>query len=215
MSGRLPPSASVATALEGRKMHAPAAERNAGALCELLTRHAPAEGRALELASGTGQHVTAFAKQLPALTWQPSEVDNDRIASIDAYVEEAGVENLKTAVMLDATTPGWADLSRRWDMIVLVNLLHLISDKEARCLIHEAVGALAHCGRFILYGPFMRSGRLTSDGDARFHAQLSASNPLIGYKDDTDVKAWLEGAGATHIAVEDMPANNLAFIATR
>ena len=55
---RTPPAtASFATATgTGARLHAPSAERNAGPIGDLLTRLAPERGRALELASGTGQH---------------------------------------------------------------------------------------------------------------------------------------------------------------
>ena len=65
MTGRLPPSASVAHAQDGAKLHAPAAARNAQALLTLLHDHAPASGKALELASGTGQHIIGFARTMP------------------------------------------------------------------------------------------------------------------------------------------------------
>jgi len=213
VTGTLPPSASVASASVGGKMWAPAAERNAVALTDLLARHAPPSGRALELASGTGQHVTAFAGRMPALVWQPSEVDADRLASISAYAEEAKLANLRPAIQLDATAGGWSVAQGAWDLIVLINLLHLISAPKARSVITEALAALRPGGCFVLYGPFMRAGQLTSAGDARFHAQLSGADPQIGYKDDTDIHLWLRAAGAKTISVEDMPANNLAFIA--
>ena len=61
----LPETASVAQPLPGGKLSAPAAERNASAILEVVQAHAPAGGRALELASGTGQHMVAFARALP------------------------------------------------------------------------------------------------------------------------------------------------------
>ena len=91
MTGKLPPTASVANSLEGAKLHAPAAQRNTDVLSALVKTHAPARGEALEIASGTGQHVIAFAQTMPDLVWQPSDVDAARIASINAYAAEAGL----------------------------------------------------------------------------------------------------------------------------
>ena len=95
----------------------------------------------------------------------------------------------------------------------LTNLLHLISADESRTLILEAAQALSPGGTLMLYGPFKRSGVLTSDGDARFDADLRASDPNIGYKDDLDMRTWLSDAGFSQVTVNQMPANNLAFVA--
>ena len=82
-------------------------------------------------------------------------------------------------------------------------------------LIAEVGQALRPGGIFMLYGPFMRGGELTSEGDARFHAELRAADPEIGYKDDFDVADWIIAADMTLADMVDMPANNLAFIAQR
>jgi len=212
---KLPKSACVATQSEGAKLHAPAAARNARVLTELVQKHAPARGRALEIASGTGQHMIAFASAMPNITWQPTDVAADRLASIDAYTSEAGLRNVAPALHLDATAPGWSDRFVPFDLVVLVNLLHLIPSNTAQTLVSQAVQSLAPGGRFILYGPFKRGGGLTSEGDARFDADLRGADPDIGYKDDEEVRAWLTSAGAGAIETAEMPANNLAFIATR
>ena len=211
----LPNTASVAHAESGDKLSAPSAERNAEPLCDLLLHHAPKTGQALEIASGTGQHVVAFAAALPGLTWQPSDIDGTRLASIRAWVAEAGLSNITPATALDATAPGWARSMPPKDLILTVNLLHLISEAEVKTLIGEAAMALAPGGRLILYGPFLRDGETTSEGDARFHASLRDQNPEVGYQDDFDVIDWLHAAGLTLIDVVEMPANNLSIVATR
>ncbi|SFF05214.1 Protein of unknown function [Sulfitobacter brevis] len=210
---QLPPSASVAHDNGGAKLHAPAAARNSDALTRLLLDHAPRIGTALELASGTGQHICAFAAALPALHWTPSEPDTARRASIDAHVAEAGLKNVAPAAMLDATDPNWGAAHFPKDLIVLVNLLHLIPSNDARTLIEQAAAALAQGGTLILYGPFKRCGVLTSAGDAKFDAELRTADPAIGYKDDLDIARWLSDVALSPIDTVEMPANNLAFIA--
>ena len=215
MKRTLPETASVAQASDGRKMTAPAAERNAEAICALLVDVAPSAGHALELASGTGQHVVRFSAALPDLHWQPSEIDAERRNSIDAYAAETGATNISPAVALDATRPGWGTEHTGQSLIVVINLLHLISTPQVATLIQEAARALAPGGRFVIYGPFMRAGELTSDGDRTFHASLIAHDPQIGYKDDFDTLDLLVGAGLDIAEVVEMPANNLAIIAAR
>ncbi|WP_299415946.1 DUF938 domain-containing protein [uncultured Sulfitobacter sp.] len=211
----LPPSASVATQTTGGKLCAPSALRNAPVITALLRDVAPPAGRALEIASGTGQHITALAAAIPQISWHPSEIAADRIASIDAYAAEAALDNLHPAQVLDASQSGWSTEHRPYDMIYMGNLLHLISQVAASTLLSEAAKALTPTGTFVVYGPFMRSGQLTSEGDAKFHAELHAADPTIGYKDDQWVKQMLTHAGLAAIVIQDMPANNLAFIAQR
>lgn len=209
----LPTNASVANEGDGDRLIAPAATRNADVLSQLMLQWAPQSGRALEIASGTGQHVTAFAERLPDLNWQPTEVENERRASINAYAYD--LPNVAEAVALDATAQGWHQRFADQDLIVLINLVHLISWSEVKTLISEAAHALAPRGRFILYGPFKRSGQLTSDGDQKFHDALIKQDPEIGYKDDTDIADWMAAQGLTVLEIVEMPANNLAFIAEK
>ena len=51
----------------------PAAERNKQPILDVLRQVLPERGSALEIASGTGQHVAWFAAGLPHWTWQPTD----------------------------------------------------------------------------------------------------------------------------------------------
>ncbi|MEP2031479.1 MAG: DUF938 domain-containing protein [Paracoccaceae bacterium] len=216
MPHRPPPcSASVAHMAAGAKLEAPSATRNVDALNQLLTQHAPHSGNALELASGTGQHIVRFAAQFPDLNWQPTEIDPSRIASIDAYADEAGLANLKSAVPLDACEGKWSDEFAGQSLIMLINLLHLISGREAQTLITQAARALTSGGKLIIYGPFMRGGVLTSEGDLAFHRSLTDQDAEIGYKDDVSTLEVGCEAGLDVKEVVEMPANNLALVFSR
>lgn len=209
---KLPETASVATGSDGGKLFAPSAARNAEAIVALAADRAPEAGRALEIASGTGQHVVALAAALPGLQWQPSEVDASRRSSIDAHVAEAGLTNVAPAMALDATAPGWGAAQGGQDFICLANLLHLISENEARVLVTEAAEALAPGGVLMIYGPFMRDDELVSEGDRSFHASLRAADPEIGYKSDFDVLEWGQAAWLDYLDMVEMPANNLSIL---
>lgn len=210
---KLPPSASIAHVSHGAQMFAPSAERNKAVLVDLIRAHAPATGHALEIASGTGQHITAYASALPDLYWQPSEPDAARRASIDCYVAEAGLGNVAPATPLDIAQTGWAAAIPQYDLITCTNLTHLISTPATQSLITGVARCLAPHGRFLLYGPFKRSGVLTSEGDRRFDTELRTADAAIGYKDDLDILRWLGDAGLSHFETADMPANNLCIIA--
>lgn len=211
----LPRAASVAYGDGDAKLVAPAAVRNAPDIVSLIHEIAPAQGSALEIASGTGQHVVALADALPTIDWQPSEIDPDRLTSIAAYVAEARLGNLRLPLTLDAAVQGWAAHVGPFEMIHTINLLHLIPARAAQTILEETAQALAPGGRLMIYGPFTRDGKLTSEGDARFDAQLRAADPAIGYKDDTWMKERLTAVGLTLTLVREMPANNLAFVASK
>lgn len=213
----LPPTASVTETTPDGRLVMPAALRNIAAISDLLAQAIDGQAitHALEIASGTGQHILHHAQRHPQITWQPSDIDAERIASIDAYAAEAPDGNMCQALHLDATASGWSDTMPPQGLILLVNLLHLISDKEAQTLIREVGQTLTIGGTFVLYGPFMRGGELTSDGDRKFHAELIGADPEIGYKDDFDVTDMIHASGMSLITLVEMPANNLAFIARR
>lgn len=197
------------------RLSAAAARRNRDVITAELIRLAPARGRALEIASGTGEHVIGFAAAMPGLMWQPSDPDPTRRASIAAWTAEAGVGNICPPLHLDATRPGWSADHGPVDLIVLVNLLHLIARPATAILLAEVARALAPGGGFTLYGPFLRDGRATSDGDAAFDAALRAQDPAIGYKDLSEVMALSQAAGLVHVTTRSMPANNLLLVFDR
>lgn len=211
----LPPTASFAEASEDGRLFAPSAAKNIDPIADVLEYHAPKSGTALEIASGTGQHVAILAKRIPHLQWYPSDIDPERRASVDAWAKKSGQSNIAPAIDLDATAKGWSLLHGGHSLITLTNLMHLISEDEAKTVIAEVGRALAPQGIFHLYGPFLRDGETTSVGDAEFHAKLRAADPEIGYKDDWDVIDWIHASGMDLVQVFEMPSNNMSFVATR
>ena len=197
------------------RISAPSALRNRDAIAAQLVRLAPAAGRALELASGTGEHVIRFAAVMPGLDWQPTEPDAARRDSIAAWTVWAGAPNVRPPRPVDAARPGWSGDHGPVDLIVVVNLLHLIAEDEAATVLAEAARALAPAGLAVIYGPFLRDGTATSAGDAAFDAHLRAQDPAIGYKDVAATRAQLAAAGLRHVETVDMPANNLLLAVTR
>ena len=208
-----PSTSACVTNMEGDgRLNASSAVRNAEHIVELVRNTAIKSGNALEIASGTGQHVVKLAAALPLLNWQPSDVDETRIKSIQCWSNDHHLTNLKPPCLLDATKEGWAAEHHGQDLILLVNLLHLISINETKILVKEVSKALAPNGLSIIYGPFMRSGELISKSDMEFHHSLINTDPDLGYKNDVDMLDLFGEAGLVHLSTKKMPANNLAFI---
>lgn len=71
------PSASFLQAM----LLSPQAERNWEGLCSMLEDVLEDQSHrqlfALELGSGTGQHVIRFAQKMPFVTWQPSDIKEE------------------------------------------------------------------------------------------------------------------------------------------
>ena len=209
---KLPHTASVAVSQGDGRLFAPSAGRNSAPIVNLIRRIAPESGNALEIASGTGQHIVQLALSLPNIIWSPSEVDAERLKSISAWVESENLLNIKPPIYLDATETGWAKSLPKSNFILLVNLLHLISWDETETLISELSIALKTKGIALVYGPFMRNGQLISEGDKNFHTSLIQTDPDIGYKNDLEMLTLFSNSGLVHLETVEMPANNAAFV---
>ena len=209
---KLPDTASVAVSQGDGRLFAPSAERNSAPIVNLIKRIAPEPGNALEIASGTGQHIVQLALSLPNIIWSPSDVEGERLKSISAWVESENLLNIKPPMYLDATETGWAKSLHKSNFILLVNLLHLISWDETETLISELSIALKTKGIALVYGPFMRNGQLISEGDKNFHTSLIQTDPDIGYKNDLEMLTLFSNSGLVHLETVEMPANNAAFV---
>lgn len=198
---RLPDTGAVVMP-DGRRI-VPSAQRNTPALLAEMQRH-DLRGNLLEIASGAGLHAAHIAPHFPDLIWQTSDIDPENMPSIRAWT--AGIANIRPPVFLDATRTGWHRDHPAQDAILIVNLLHLIPMQAAETLLQELTLALT--GTAFVYGPFLRGGKTTSNGDAAFDASLRAQDASLGYKDLDWVLARL-----AHTHVTEMPANNLLITA--
>jgi len=211
----LPPTASKVEKIGEKKLYSASAARNATFILEVLSLHLPDKGKVLELASGTGQHCKYFAEAFCNLEWQPSEINQQRLDSIQAYIKETNQVNINMPLSLDATAENWAKEIDVYNVIIAINIFHLISNKEMKTLISESSLALQTDSYFVIYGPFMRGGELTSDQDIKFHTSLIECDPDIGYKDDFDILDEIEANNLSPEAIIEMPSNNLMFIAKK
>ncbi|RIA56136.1 DUF938 domain-containing protein [Dichotomicrobium thermohalophilum] len=195
------------------KQFSPSAARNTEPILAALRPRLPASGRALEAASGTGQHIAAFASAFPGIDWTPSDPDPTARASIAAHVAEAGLENLHAPLDLDVTDPAWPEtVDAGLDVIVAINLLHISPWAAALGLLAGAERLLAPNGRLFIYGPFSRGGDYLSQSNVQFDASLRHRDPSWGLRDVDDVAAAARAEGLDLAEVIEMPANNLMLL---
>lgn len=190
----------------------PAARRNRGPIADVLTGELPARGVALEIASGTGEHALYFAGRFPALTWQPSETSQRGLSSIEAWVDESGLDNLRRPVVLDVLEP-WP--VSRADVVVCINLIHITPWACGQALLAGAGALLPDHGLLYLYGPYKIDGAFTTPSNAEFDASLRARDPRWGLRDVAAVAREAGTHGLELARTVSMPANNLSLIFRR
>jgi SAM-dependent methyltransferase len=174
------------------KRTAAAALRNREPLAAALRQVLPAQGRVLELGSGTGEHVVYLAGLFPDLSWQPSDPDPEARASITAWAAEARLPNLQPPLDYDLRVDLWQ--RRPADAVLCVNVLHAATPECQAALCRGASRVLPPGGPLAVYGPFAHRARPLAGRLARLETRLRSADPTLGVR---EVEALAE-AGARH-----------------
>jgi SAM-dependent methyltransferase len=189
---------------------APSPERNKQAILEVLARVLPKRGLVLEIGSGTGQHVAHFAAALPALRFQPSEIERGRHASIAAWVAASQLSNVSPPLAIDVTRLPWPVAAA--DAVVCINVIHISPWEATLGLMAGAGSILPPDGLLVTYGPYLRDGAHTSQSNEAFDASLRARDPRWGVRDIAQVAAVAGRHGLTLEEITPMPANNFTLV---
>jgi SAM-dependent methyltransferase len=195
---------------ESGRLVSPSAERNKAPIAALLKQLLPNAGIVLEVSSGTGQHVVHFARELPYLTWQPSERDEQSLRSIADWRQAEALPNVRAPLRLDVSDQPWPVSSAV--AVVCLNMIHIAPWSAAEALLRGASVALSPGGIVFLYGPFRRDGRHTSPSNEAFDRQLKSQNPDWGVRDLEEVARLAASQDFGPPEVHEMPANNLSVI---
>jgi len=192
-----------------------AAERNKHPILDVLRQALPAQGHALEIASGTGQHVAWFATHLPQWTWQPSDADARALGSIAAHTSGQGLANVHPPVQLDVMAPGWLPQPTLFDLVYCANMLHISPWATCAALMQGSAQHLAVDGVLVTYGPYLEADVPTAEGNLAFDQSLRMRNPAWGIRRREDVEQVAADAGLRLAARHAMPANNLLLVWAR
>jgi hypothetical protein len=191
----------------------PAAERNQGPILTELRRLLPAQGLALEIASGSGQHAAFFATNLPLWRWQPSDRDIRSLASINAWGE--GLPNLLPALQLDVADSHWQGVAPAVDAIFCANMLHISPWTSCAALMQGVSRHLSASGLLVLYGPYLEDGQPAAPSNLAFDADLRMRDATWGLRRLSEVLEQAKLAGLLLRERVAMPANNLLLVLAR
>lgn len=191
--------------------HSPAADRNKAPILAQLQTIVGELGTALEIASGTGQHVTWFASHLPGWTWQPTDYDAEALPAIAERVAQAGLGNVLPPVRLDVTQAQWP-VAGPFDLVFCANMLHIAPWEACEGLMAGAARHLAPGGVLVTYGPYFEAGVPAAPGNLAFDESLKARHPAWGIRALDDVVKVAGEQGLVLVQRQVMPANNLALV---
>ena len=186
-----------------------ACENNQAPILAILREAFSTVHSVLEIGSGTGQHAVYFARHLPYLNWQTSDLAANH-PGIHAWLDEAALPNTRPPIALDVNANPWP--VEAVDGIFTANTLHIISWPEVEQLFRGAGQALLPGGVMCVYGPFNYGGKFTAPSNARFDEWLKARDPASGVRDFETVCALALRHGLTLAADHAMPVNNRTLV---
>ncbi len=194
------------------KLYSEACERNQGPILEVLRDAFADRRKVLEIGGGTGQHAAHFARHLPHLVWQTTDVAQ-HLPGIQQWIDEARLANLPDAIALDINQASWPQIDA--DAVFTANTLHIISWPEVERLF-ERIGSLLPAGGVLaVYGPFKYGGVHTAQSNARFDLMLRERDPQSGLRDFEAVDELARRNGLTLVRDHAMPANNRTVVWVR
>ena len=166
-------------------------------------------GRILEIGSGTGQHAIYFARHLPHLLWQTSDLPESH-ASINAWRIDSGLDNVLPPLALDVAVSSWP--SQEYDGVFSANTVHIMGWSAVEIMFAGIGGLLPGGAHFCLYGPFNYDGQFTSTSNMSFDGWLKDRDPQSGVRDFEAVDALATAAGMILVADNEMPVNNRLLV---
>ena len=196
------------------KPYAESCDINRDPILEVLRVLFADRKQVLEIASGTGQHAVYFARALPHLIWQTSELEQNH-AGIQMWLDEAQLPNVRSPLCIDANDAHWPDAHRTVasvDAIFNANSVHIMSSPEVE-LLFEGIGRVLVAGGILcLYGPFNYDGKFTSESNARFDVWLKSRDPKSGVRDFETLNALAEKQNMVLLKDIEMPINNRTLV---
>jgi len=178
-----------------------AAERNRAPILAVLRRVLAQRKHVLEIGSGTGQHAAYFARELPHLAWQASDIA-ENLPGIREWISDP--------------MPIELDVDKNWpaleaDAVYSANTCHIMSWPQVERMF-RGIERMRGVETLCIYGPFSYGGKHTSESNARFDTMLRARDPASGIRDFEALDALALRAGFSLAEDNAMPANNRLLV---
>jgi hypothetical protein len=194
-------------------LESPSAERNKAPILDAMRSRLPASGVVVEIASGTGQHIVHFAREVPGLIWQPTDADDELRAAATERIRVAGLSNVRVPLQLDVLAADCPAIEAT--AMVCINMLHVAPWAATEGLMKVAARLLQPGSPLFLYGAYKRGGRHTAPSNEAFDASLRERNPEWGVRDLDDVERSAQQHGLALADVVEMPSHNLTVVFER
>lgn len=187
------------------KQSSPSCECNKEPILAVLREILSVPGLVLEIGSGSGQHAVHFARGLPHVEWQPTDVA-DNLPGISAWRDEAGLANLRAPLALDLFSDRWPVAAAQ--AVVCINTIHIVSWEAVERLFAGVGRLLKPGGTLYVYGPYRYAGRALEPSNEEFDRWLKARDVASGVRWFEDVNRLAGQNGLRLMGDRAMPANN-------
>lgn len=184
-------------------------ENNKQAILQIIQTIFRSSQTVWEIGSGTGQHACYFAENLPQLTWQTTDRE-ENLVGINQWIDEAGLNNLPKSLALNVADKQWP--CAQIDAVFTANTLHIMHWNDVECFFAGLEKYLTVNATVCIYGPFNYHQQFTSASNAQFDQWLKGCDPLSGIR---DFEAIEKLAKTVNLVVKNdfpMPANNRLLV---
>jgi len=162
-----------------------------------------------EIGSGTGQHACYFAEQLPHLTWQTSDRE-ENLLGINRWLADAELSNTPHSVAFNVMDKVWP--CQQMEAVFTANTLHIMHWQAVEDFFSGLGRYLIDNAVVCIYGPFKYAGEYTSESNAEFDGWLKNRDGNSGIRDIEDILRLAKLAGLELADDFSMPANNRLLV---
>ncbi len=187
-----------------QKPFSPACERNRDPILKELQIRLVQQSAVLEVGSGTGQHAIYFAKHMPNVLWQCSDL-RENLSGIQMWIDDACLSNVLQPIELDVSDP---TIYKTYDAVYSCNTLHIMSKSNVVKFFNLVNSVTQKQSSLFVYGPFNYNGDYTSLSNAEFDTWLKNRNSESAIRDFEWIDDLANDAGFFIVDDVEMPANN-------